>query len=295
METVGFIGLGLMGTSMTTNLLAAGYDVLGFDIDADRRREHLERGGRCAESPAEVARNVEVVEISVPHGGIVREVCLGADGITTGGSAGLIVMDHSTSHPDDTLSNAAALAEHGMPFLDAPVSGTSRMAAERNLITMVGGEAAVYERVGPILEATTRARYHVGPVGSGTKTKLVINLILGGSRLLLAEALVLGEKAGMDLAQLLEVLSDSVAGSKVMQIYGPRMVEGSHQPPTGRIRSHAKNIELILEWGKAEGAPLRIMPVLAEVLDIAKASGLAEWDSTATIEVLRREAGLRDG
>ena len=294
METVGFIGLGLMGTSMTTNLIAAGYDVLGFDVDADRRREHEERGGRCAASPADVARHANIVEISVPHGGIVRDVCLGEDGITTGGAAGLIVMDHSTSHPDDTMSNAAALAEHGMSFLDAPVSGTSRMAAERNLITMVGGDAEVYAQVGEVLDAVTRARYHVGPVGSGVKTKFVINLILGGSRLLLAEALVLGEKAGMDLHQLLEVLKDSVAGNKVMTIYGDRMIAGSHQPPTGRIRSHAKNIELILEWAQAEGAPLKITPILAEVLDTAKASGLAEWDSTATIEVLRREAGLRE-
>ena len=292
MRDVGFVGLGLMGSSMTMNLLAAGYPVHGFDVLPEARERHAQRGGAVVGSPAEAARRADLVVLSLPHGGIVAEACFGPGGIAESARPGLVVVDTTTSHPDQTVDNASRLATHGIGFLDASVSGTSAMAAERDLIAMVGGDHELYDEVGPVLDAFTRARYHLGPVGSGVRTKLVVNLVLGLTRVALAEGLVVGEKAGMDLPILLQVLKDSVASSKVMHVYGDRMVTGQHLPPTGRIRSHAKDVALIQEQAAQVGAPLHLVPVLAEIVEEAKRLGLSEWGSTATIEVLRERAGL---
>ena len=288
MTTVGFVGLGLMGSAMTQNLLEAGFAVRGYDVDPARRAELEERGGVSVSTPAETATDAEVVLLSLPDGGVVSQVCLGEDGLAGAARPGLIVVDTSTARPSDSIRTAEELVAAQVRFLDASVSGTSRMAAERNLVAMVGGPADAYEEAAAVIDAIARSRYHLGPVGSGTKTKLIVNLALGVSRLMLAESLVLGERAGMDLEMLLEVLKDSVAYSRVMDVYGERMIAGDHANPTGRISTQTKDIGLILEFAHEEGVPLWLTPVLDQILDVARLSGMWDWDSTATVEVLRR-------
>lgn len=291
MPEIGFVGLGLMGSAMTKNLLAAGYQVHGFDTDARSCQRLVDRGGTIADSPAEAARGLDVVMLSLPHGGIVTEVCFGDAGLVETLSPGAVVVDATTAQPHESRATAERLRLSNIRYLDCTVSGTSAMAEHRDLIAIVGGDKAAYDEVGPVLDAITRARYHLGPVGAGTQTKLVVNLLLGLNRLALAETLTLGQKAGMDLPVLLEVLKDSVA-SRVTEIYGEKMVHSRHLPPTGRIRSHTKDIRLATQLADEVGMPLQLTPVLAEVLVRADEMGLAEWGSTATIEVLRDLAGI---
>ncbi len=291
-ERVGVVGLGLMGSALSAALLRAGFEVQGCDIDPARAEELKGRGGHPASSPRGAAAGARFAVLSLLHSGIVREVCLGRDGLAEGAGEGLIVIDTSTSRPEDSAQIARELRERGVAFLDASLSGTSRDAWERNLVAMVGGEAGDFERARPLLAAFARSVYHLGPSGAGARTKLIVNLVLGLNRLALAEGLVLGMKAGMEMETLLAVLKDSAAYSRAMDQRGERMVRADYGSPLSRVRQHHKDVRLILEQGRRFGAPTLLSAVHQQVLQAAEAGGLAEADTSAIIEVLRRFAGI---
>ncbi|MGH3482113.1 MAG: NAD(P)-dependent oxidoreductase [Nocardioidaceae bacterium] len=284
---VAAVGIGLLGSALSATLLDHGYDVVGYDSDPRRIDEHEGRGGRGAASIAAAVRDAEVVLLALPTSDIVREVCLGPGGIASAARPGSLVLDATTARPSDTIATGRALADQGIGFLDASVSGSSAMAWERDIVIMVGGPDADVARARSVLEDLARSVRHVGPLGSGTRTKLVVNLALGVHRLVLAEALVLGERSGLDLDGLLEVLKDSAAYSKAMDGWGDRMARGDHEQPRSRIRQHAKDVGLMLDEGSAVGAPLPLTTVLAQVLDQADRLGLADADNSAVIAVLR--------
>jgi 3-hydroxyisobutyrate dehydrogenase-like beta-hydroxyacid dehydrogenase len=284
---VAAIGLGLLGSALTATLLDRGYEVVGDDPDPSRVAEHVERGGRAAASVAAAVADVEFVLLALPTSEIVRDVCLGSDGIAASATSGTIVVDATTARPSDTIATGRALAEHGIGFVDASVSGSSAMAWERDIVIMVGGPDDEVARARPMLSALARSVRHVGPLGAGTRTKLIVNLALGVHRLALAEALVLGERAGLDLDRLLDVLKDSAAYSKAMDGWGDRMVAGDHDRPRSRIRQHAKDVGLMLAEGAAVDAPMPLTSTLARVLDLAQAQGLSDADNSAVIAVLR--------
>jgi 3-hydroxyisobutyrate dehydrogenase-like beta-hydroxyacid dehydrogenase len=287
---VAAVGIGLLGSALTATLLDRGYDVVGYDPDPRRVDEHEERGGRGAASMAAAVHDAEVVLVALPTSDVVREVCLGPGGIASAARPGTLVLDATTSRPSDTIATGRALADRGIGFLDASVSGSSAMAWERDIVIMVGGPDADVARARPVLEDLARSVRHVGPLGSGTRTKLIVNLALGVHRLVLAEALVLGERSGLDLDGLLDVLKDSAAYSKAMDGWGDRMVRGDHEQPRSRIRQHAKDVGLMLDEGAGVGAPLPLTAVLAQVLDQAERLGLADADNSAVIAVLRSAA-----
>lgn len=289
LERVGLIGLGLMGTAMAGTLAAAGFRVVGFDIDEARRREHLVRGGEVTTSSAGVAQQCRVVVLSLPNSGIARRVCLEA---VVGAPAGTLLLDTTTADPADSEDIASELAALGIRYLDATVSGNAKQVAVGDAVVMVGGTAQDVAEAEPVLATIGRSIHHMGPVGMGSRTKLIINLALGVHRLALAEALVMGEKAGLDLAVLLEVLKDGAAYSRAMDIWGTRMVEGDHYPPTSRIRQSHKDARLIQQQGQDVGSSTGLVSVARQILQIAEAEGLADADNSAVIEVLRRCAGI---
>jgi 2-hydroxy-3-oxopropionate reductase len=287
---VAAIGIGLLGSALTASLLDRGYGVLGYDPDPERVREHEARGGRGAGSVRFAVARADLVLLALPTGEIVRDVCLGPDGIGAAARPGTLVVDATTARPADSVATGRALAERGIGFVDASVSGSSAMAWERDIVILAGGSGEQVERARPVLEAMARSVRHVGPLGSGTRTKLIVNLALGVHRLALAEALVLGERSGLDLAELLDVLKDSAAYSKAMDGWGDRMVTGDHDRPRSRIRQHAKDVRLMLDEGVAVGAPLPLTGTLAGVLEQAHEYGLADADNSAVVAVLRRLA-----
>lgn len=289
---IGLIGLGLMGTSLHARLALAGFPVVGFDVEADRRTEHTARGGTAAASVAEVVERCELVVLSLPNSDIGREVCLGSEGVAAHARDGLLVIDTTTARPSDTIEIASKLAAANVAFLDATLSGNAAQAAAGDLVAMVGGSSDDLDRARPVLEAFTRSVHHLGPVGSGARAKLIVNLVLGVHRLALAEGLVMGEQAGMDLSVLLDVFKDGAAYSRAMDLWGDRMVAGDHEPPASRIRQSHKDFRLILEQGQEVASPTMLASVVRQVLQHGELTGLADADNSAVVEVLRRMAGI---
>lgn len=290
-DCVGIVGMGLMGQAFTHHLLKSGFKVQGFDIDEQRGRQLHENGGTPVDSPAAAARGARWLITSLPNSDIVREVTLGANGIAQGAAPGLIVADTSTSRPEDSEKLGTELAKRGIRFLDACVSGTSAMARKKDLIVIAGGTAEDFESSKPLFSGFSRAAYHMGPVGSGAMAKLVINLVLFGNRLALAEGLVLGTKAGMQTDNLLQVLQDAACSSKTMIDKGPKMLKGDYTPE-GHVRTSLKDARLALEQGARLGAPMLVTSLWTQLQQAAYHQGLADVDSSAFIEVLRTMAGL---
>ncbi|MPZ88238.1 MAG: NAD-binding protein [Nitriliruptorales bacterium] len=289
---VGVVGLGLMGSAIARSLEGAGYRVLGHDTNAERVAEHRERGAEAAGSPAEVAGRAELVLLSLPTSTVVREVCLGSDGIAGGARPGTLVVDTTTGRPEDSAEVSRALSASGIDYIDACMSGNADQAAHRDLVAMVGGTSAGYERGLPLLEAIARSVHHLGPVGSGAQAKLAVNLVLGIHRMAIAEALTLGQKVGLDVALLLEVLKDGAAYSRAMDIWGPRMVAGDYHPPASRIRQSLKDFRLILEQGQRAGSPTPLGSTILQLLTIADATGLGDADNAGVAALTRRLAGI---
>jgi len=290
-DCVGIVGMGLMGQAFTHHLLQSGFRVQGFDVDEKRGRELHERGGTPVDSPAAAARGARWVLTSLPNSDIVREVTLGENGIAQGAAPGLIMADASTSRPEDSEKLGAELSSRGIRFLDACVSGTSAMAWKKDLIVIAGGKAEDFDACKPLFDGFARAAYHMGAVGSGAMAKLVINLVLFGNRLALAEGMVLGMKAGMESENLLRVLQDAACSSKTMIDKGPKMLHADFSPE-GHVRTSLKDARLALEQGARVGAPMLVTSLWTQLQQAAYQQGQADLDSSSFIEVLRAMAGL---
>lgn len=290
-ETVGIVGVGLMGQAFSHHLLKSGFRVQGFDLDERRLRELHEQGGTPVESPAAAARGARWLVTSLPSSDIVRQVVLGENGVAGAAAKGLVLADTTTSRPEDSEKLGAELAKRGIRFLDACVSGTSAMAWKKDLIVVAGGTPEDFEVAKPLFEGFARAAYRMGPVGSGAVTKLIINLILFGNRLALAEGLVLGMKAGMEGESLLTVLQDAACSSKTMIDKGPKMLKADFSAE-GQVRTSLKDARLALEQGSRFGAPMLVTTLWSQLQQAAYQQGLADLDSSAFIEVLRGMAGL---
>jgi 2-hydroxy-3-oxopropionate reductase len=290
-QGVGIVGLGLMGTAFTKNLLEAGFKVQGYDIEPHRMEAFKARGGEPVDSPAATAKGVSHVITSLPTSDIVRQVVLGAGGIAEGATAGLYLVDTTTSRPEDSMRLAVELAEPGLRFLDAAVSGTSAMAMQKDLVIVAGGAQEDFDACRAVFAGFSREAYLMGPVGSGARTKLVINLILAGNRLALAEGLLLGEKVGLDMDRLLGVVQDAACSSKTMFDKGPKMLSADYAPQ-GQIKTSLKDARLMLEQGQWHGAPMLMTTVWAQILQMAYQKGQAELDTVSFYEVLRDMAGL---
>jgi 3-hydroxyisobutyrate dehydrogenase-like beta-hydroxyacid dehydrogenase len=284
--TVALIGMGLLGSALAENLLKAGFAVRGYDTAPERMRQHAERGGHVAVSPADAARGASAVMTCLMTADIVREALLGPAGALKEAAPGVVAIDNSTIHPDASAALAAELGRRGIAMLDAPVGGSSGQARGREAPVVVGGDPEVFARCRPILDALAQRVHHVGPNGSGARAKLVINLVLGLNRLALAEGLLFGLHQGLDGKTLLSVLKDSAAYSRAMDIKGERMLEGNFEPE-GKLAQHLKDVELMLEVGHAAGAPLLATALHRQLLIAGVAAGLSERDNSSIIAVLR--------
>ncbi|MFN7754181.1 MAG: NAD(P)-dependent oxidoreductase [Pseudomonadota bacterium] len=290
---IGLVGMGLMGQAFIHNLHQRGFVVQGFDPSATRMDQLRAQGGHPVDSPAAVARGVDRVIVSVPSSAIGREVLLGANGIAEGAGEGLIVCDTTTARPEDSEALAAELAARGIGFLDSAVSGTSTMAHAGDLVVLAGGERAHFDACQPLFAGFSRGAWHVGPVGAGARTKIIVNLVLAGNRFALAEGLLMGEKAGLDCPTLLEVLKDSACGSKTMVDKGPKMLSADYSRQ-GQVKISLKDSRLMIEMGQKLGAPTLMIGLYSQLLQAAAEKGYAEKDSVAFYEILRGMAGLEE-
>ena len=295
METVGFIGLGNMGSGMAGNIQKAGYSLVVYDIREEATKPFLERGARLASSPAEAARLSDVVFTSLPGPKEVEEVALGREGILEGIRRGGIYVDLSTSRPTLIRQIEPRFRQKGAHVLDAPVSGGKSGAASRNLAVMVGGERQVFQRIKPILDAFGDKVFYAGTIGAGSVSKLVHNMIGHGVRQAIAEGLTLGVKAGVEPEALWECVRRGALG-RMSSLHEnlPRMVfRGQFEPASFALALSTKDIMLATELGREYNVP---MPVANLALQLAIQSmnrGWADQDSSITFLLQEEAAGVQ--
>ena len=249
-------------------------------------------GGTPLNSPHLVGKDVDFVLTSLPNSIIARDVFFGDGGLADNNYRDLIVCDTTTSRPEDSEDIARELSNFGIHFLDTAVSGTSAMAEVGDLVIIAGGSKEIYDRAIPILNTFSRASYYMGPSGSGARTKLVINLVLAGNRLSLAEGLVLGEKSGLNLDSLLAVVKDGACSSKTMIDKGPKMIDGDFKTQS-LVTNVLKDSRLMLEQGQKFGSPMLMTNIWSQLMQASEEAGYGEKDVTSFIEILRGMAGLK--
>lgn len=274
---VGLIGLGLLGAALAKRLLAAGFQVVGFDTDAACRERFASTGGTVTDEIAGVAARCRRVLLSLPDstisGRVARELVLHL-------SVGAFVIDTTTGDPAEMTAVGDELAAAGVGYLDATVAGSSTQAADGEALVLVGGDAQHVADCRDVLDAISSKVIPVGPRGSGARMKLVVNLVLGLNRAVLAEGLTFARLLGVDPVTALDVLRQSPAASTVMRTKGEKMVTADFTPQA-RLRQHLKDVRLILEQSDVAMLPLSMLH--AELLQSLVDRGFGDEDNAAVI------------
>ena len=290
-QTIGFIGLGIMGRPMAKNLLKAGYSL----VVASRSRPPIDdvvaAGAKAAANGREVAAQSDVVITMLPNSPEVELVALGKDGIIEGAKSGQIFIDMSTISPIVSKKVGAALAGKGMKMLDAPVSGGEQGAINAALSIMVGGDKAVFDAVLPILSAMGKTITHLGPLGAGGFTKLANQIIVAVNLTALAEALTLAKKAGLDRDLTLTALAGGLAGSKCLDQKRANYVGGTYKPGF-KVDLHYKDLGLIMESARELGVPVPATALVQELFSTLRVRGGGGLDHSGIITLLESLAGV---
>ncbi len=287
--TVGLIGIGLMGAALARRLLDAGYQVVGFDVDAARREALGEMGGEPVGSVAEVARRAPLTLIAVMTIAQVEDVVEGKGGLIESAVAGTqpMALCTSTCDPGRVEALAERAAARGFIFLDTPVSGTSKQVLEGDGFGLIAGDKQAADSAAAIIKVIYPRSQYLGPAGNGSKTKLAINHILGLNRIALAEGLVFAETMGLDLTSFLAAARQSAAYSQIMDVKGGKMVAGDFEP-VGRLVQHLKDIRAMLPEAESRGQELPFLSLLHDVVEAGVSHGDGGRDNSIAIEEIRR-------
>ncbi len=290
---IGFIGLGTMGGPMAARLLEAGFDVCVHNRTRERETPLVKRGAHPAASPAEAAGESEVLITMVADTPDVEAGLFGPQGAAEALDPGSVVIDMSTIAPDAVRSMHRRLAERQVALLDAPVSGGSEGAQQGTLSIMVGGEEPALERVRPLLEVLGTTITYVGASGAGQVAKAMNQVIVAGTYAAVAEGLVLGMAAGIDVEAAHRAVSGGAAGSWGLTHRGPNMLRNEY--PLGfRVRLHRKDLGIALDAAAAAGAPLPLAAYVAQLETGLVKRGFGDEDVSAIARVVREQAGLDD-
>ncbi len=281
---VGFIGLGIMGKPMARNLMGGGYELVVYNRSQEKADELAEEGATAAASPREVAEQSEVVVTMLPDSPEVREVVAGEEGVLDGIEEGSLLVDMSTISPVVTEELAAEAGKKGARMLDAPVSGGEPGAVEGTLSIMVGGREEDFERVRPIFDVLGDTVVRVGEVGSGQVVKACDQIVVALVIEAVSEALVLGSKAGVEPAKIIEVLSGGLAGNKVMEAMKSFFLEHNFDPGF-RIELHRKDLSIALSAAREYGVALPVTAIVDQMLEalVAKGSGAKDHSAILTL------------
>ncbi|HZE36362.1 MAG TPA: 2-hydroxy-3-oxopropionate reductase [Candidatus Eisenbacteria bacterium] len=290
-QTVGMIGLGIMGRPMAKNLIKAGYPVVVHSRSQGPVDELVDSGAKRGSSPRDVAAQVDVLITMLPNSPEVELVALGKDGVIEGAKKGLLYLDMSTVSPLVSQKVGKALAEKGVRMVDAPVSGGEKGALDAALSIMVGGEKADFDAALPVFQALGKTITHLGPLGAGGFTKLANQIIVAVNLTALGEALTLAKKAGLDRALTLKALGGGLAGSKCLEQKTPNYVAGTYNPGF-KIDLHFKDLGLIMESGRALGVPLPCTAIVQELFNAMRVKGRGGLDHSGVITLLEELAGL---
>jgi 3-hydroxyisobutyrate dehydrogenase-like beta-hydroxyacid dehydrogenase len=287
---IGFIGLGIMGSRMAANLRRAGFEVTVWNRTTQTAQDWAaEHGGQVAQSPAALAAQVEVVFTMVVDGPQVRELLLGPDGVAQGAAAGLLCVDCTTIGQAAALEIGGALAARGLRMLDAPVTGSLPGARDGTLLIMVGGEAADLEEARPAMDAMGKTIVHVGPLGAGQAIKVISNSVAVANAVTVAEGLIAGKAAGVDLDSLVTVMDGGAAGSRMLTLKQEPM--RTHDfTPLFRLAHMIKDVQLCLD---AATVPFESAERALADMRQAQRLGHADDDFAALVESVEERTGMR--
>jgi 2-hydroxy-3-oxopropionate reductase len=289
---VGFIGLGIMGRPMARNLLAAGYGVRVLDHKPAVMAELAADGATIGSTPRDVAAASDILITMLPDSPQVREVYLGVDGAFEALRPGWLAIDMRSIAPATSRELAARASAAGADTLDAPVSGGEPGAIAGTLSIMVGGSEASLERARPILEVLGGTIVHVGPAGAGQVVKACNQVVVGVVIEAVAEALLLGAKAGVDPARIADVLQGGLAATRVLEMRRENFLAGSFEPGF-RIRLHLKDLHNALELAREESVALPAAAAVEQLMRAAAANGRGELDHSGLLTVLEDLAAFR--
>ena len=290
-ESVGFIGLGIMGSRQAANLARAGYELTVFNRTRERADTWAqEHGGHVADGPREVGERSDVVITMVVDGAQVEAMLLGENGAAAGAKPGTLFIDMSTIGPADARRTAEALAEKGHRFVDAPVTGSAPKAEDGTLTIMAGGSDEDMARAMPLLEAMGELIVHVGTVGTGQQVKVLSNAVSAVNCATLAQALVVGRRADVNLEALLKVMAGGSANSTMLQLKGEPMLKHDFTP-LFKLDHMLKDVRLCLEEARSAGAAFPAAALAGELYAAGSGRGLGDEDFAAVLAVVE---GLND-
>ena len=289
-KAVGFVGLGIMGAFMAGNLLEAGHELVVHNRTRTKAERLAQRGARAADSPREVAEGSDVIITMLPGPPQVEEVVAGDGGLLEGAREGSLIIDMSTSSPILAQELARAARNKAVGMLDAPVSGGDVGARDGTLSIMVGGEENDFERARPLFRVMGETVVHVGGVGAGQVVKACNQIVVALVIEAIAEALVLGSKAGVDPDRVVEVLSGGLASNKVLEVKGEKFL--SHEfAPGGKVEYHRKDLGIALEAGKEYEVTLPVAAFVDQMFGVLEAKGRGGWDHSALLTLLEERSG----
>lgn len=280
---IGFLGLGIMGSAMSANLLKAGFEVFGFDPDTAARARLKKVGGKPCTSMADLASRVDVIITSLPSPQALMDA---AQAVAQAGNKGLIVVETSTLEVDDKLAAKKILAKKGITLLDCPLSGTGAQAVRKDLSIYSSGPAKAVKQLAPVFEGFAKANYYLGEFGNGMKMKLMANLLVAIHNVSTAEVLLFGQRFGIDPALAVKVLSDGAGGSRMLDVRGPMMVDQSWDQATMKVGIWQKDMKLISTALAQTQTPAPLFAATLPVYNAAMGMGHADNDTAAVFDVL---------
>ncbi len=286
---IGFVGLGIMGRPMAKNLLKAGHQLVVFDVSPAPVEDLVAAGAAAGSSAKDVAARSEIVITMLPDGPDVDAAVLGPGGVLEGAAAGTVVVDMSSISPLVAQKVGKACAERGVGFLDAPVSGGEPKAIDGTLAIMVGGDAATFEKVRPILASLGSSVTLTGAVGAGNVTKLANQIMVACNIAAMGEALVLATKAGLDPEVVFNAVKGGLAGSTVLNAKAP-MVIGRNFKPGFRIRLHQKDLRNALLAAESMKVPLPLTSLVQQMIMALMNEGKGDLDHSAIVNFLEEGA-----
>ncbi|MBP1931223.1 NAD(P)-dependent oxidoreductase [Ammoniphilus resinae] len=283
MKKIGFVGLGTMGAPMASHLLKADYEIIVYNRTKEKADELIAKGAVFANSPADVARQSEVVFTMLTADSAVEQVVLGANGILEGANEGLIVVDSSTISPKTSKKLAAELAKKGVEMLDAPVTGSEPQAIEGVLTFMVGGKSEVYEKCAPLFEIMGKASFHMGENGAGSYMKLANNTLAAINLLSLSESLIMATKSGIDPELFVKVVSGGGARSGMVDNKTGKIISRDFRPHFATALMH-KDLTLATDLAAELKLPVPVLSLVRQMLQMAISNGFGNEDMCSVIK-----------
>jgi 3-hydroxyisobutyrate dehydrogenase-like beta-hydroxyacid dehydrogenase len=291
-KRIGVIGVGLLGSAVAGRLLEGGFAVRGYDTRTAQLEALRPRGLEAAASAAEAAAGAAAIFTILPSLETCESVICGPGGLVETAPRSAVILQMSTISPALTRRLGEAAAAKGLGFLDTPMSGTSSMVERGDCTIFVGGDRARADACRPVFEAVARKTVYVGDVGMASLAKLATNLLVGLNTVAVAEALVLGAKGGLAPARLLEILRESAAGSRMLDVRGPLMVERRFAPQM-KLDLFLKDFTLMVDEGLRLGAPLPLTSLARQLASATVAAGRGGEDLAAVITTLEQLAGMK--